>query len=128
VVENIDRGHLPALPHLSFSPRFAVSAQPGRVGCIVERAARKTENSLSGILLGSHKYEAVELQENDADDKTSRLVTIHEGVVADDTRRIERRHLNHIRMLNTGMMLAGPSQSRLQKPLIAQSRAASVGG
>ena len=49
-------------------------------------------------------------------------------MVADDARRIEHRHLNHVRLVGIGMVLEGASQSGLQKALIAQSRPAAVGG
>ena len=111
----------------SVSPTF-VDAQPGRVCRLIKRAARETKDGLGGILLACHEDEPVELKEKNARDKTSALVAVNEGMVADDARRIEHRHLNHVRPAGIGMVLERASQSRLQKAFIAQSRAAAVGG
>ena len=120
--------HSSSIVYPAVSPPFAVGAQPGRVRRLIERAAGETQDGLGGILLACYEDEAVELKEKDARNKTSPLVAVDERMVADDARRIERRHLNHVRMLGIGMMLAGSGQSRLQKTFIAQSRAAAVGG
>ncbi len=114
MVGNIDRGvRIPSLLYLSISPTFAVGAQPGRVGRLVERAAREAQDGLRGMLLAGHEAESVELKEEDACNKTSPLVAVHERMVADNARSIESCHRNHVRMLGIGMMLAGSSQSRL---------------
>ncbi len=112
----------------SVSSAFAVGAQPACVCRLIERAARKAEDGLSGTFLTRPEDEPVELKDKNARDKTSTLVAVNEGMVADDACRIEHRHLNQVRLLGIGMVLEGASQSGLQKAFIAQSRAAAVGG
>jgi len=116
--ERINRGHESAQVFLSVSPTLAVGAQPGRVCRLIERAAREAKDGLSGILLTCHEDEAVELEEKNARDKASALVTVDEGMVADDARRIEHRHLNYVRPVGVGVVLEGASHSGLQKAFI----------
>ena len=85
----------------------------------IEGPIRELQNRLCSIFLARGKAIAVEFEKQDAHYEASTLVAIDERVIAHNTCRIGRRHIDHVRALGIGILLLRAGQCRLQQPPIA---------
>jgi len=108
----------------SIAPR--VSPQPRGVGSFIELAGCQCHHSLSGIFLCGFEVEAVEFEEEDTNHKAGALVAIDKRMVADDASRVKRRHLDDIRRVRIGVVLAGTGEGGVQQPSITQPSGAAM--
>ena len=113
---------LPSPPSLSFHVR----AHPGRERGFVECTGGKAQHCLRGIFFAGDQTIAIHFQKQDADNKAGALVSVDEGMVADDTRCIGGSQLYNVGPLAIRVKLLGPREGGLQQPFVAHPRRASV--
>ena len=111
---------------LSFPPALHVSPQPCTIRSFIELACCHVHDGLSGIFFAGVEIEAVEFEEKNSYDKAGAFVAIYKRMVANDTGCVQGSQLNNAGRAGIGMVLAGPGQSGLQKPLVSHSRSATV--
>jgi YD repeat-containing protein len=120
-----ERGQCKATEVL-FPSAHHVAPEERAVIRFIHSAGRKLQNRLCGIFLACDKAIAVEFEKQDADHEARTLVAIKERVVAHNTRRIGRRHVDDVSGLCIGMLLLGTGQRGLQQPAIAQTSSPAV--
>jgi hypothetical protein len=99
----------------------AACPEPGNVASLIERARGDRHDGLCSVSLASLEVEAMELEKQDTDHETSWLVAIDKGMVLDNSRRVEGGHFDDPGRTSVGVVLTGPRESGLQRPLIANT-------
>jgi|SRR5271169_3543872 len=99
----------------------AACPEPGNVASLIERPRGQPHDGLCSVGFAGLEVEAVELEKEDTDHKTSSLVTIDKGMVLDNSRCVEGGHFDDAGRTSVGVVLAGPRESGLQQPLIANT-------
>jgi hypothetical protein len=112
---------LAGLP-LAPAPSPDISSQPGCVRGFIELTGSQRKNSLSRVFLAGGEIEAVKFEEQNPNHEPGSLVAIDEGMVADNPSGVKRRHFDDVGSSRISVVLAGPGESRVQKPSLAQSR------
>src|ERR1700730_5119712 len=72
------------------------------------------------------KVNPVQYQEENTDHKPCPLVAIDKRMIANDARRVQRRHFDDAGGVGTGVVLSWPGKSRFQQARIAKSDRASM--
>lgn len=99
---------------------------PNGKRCLRHFSRCKLHNSLSRVLLVGGKSMAVQFKKQNADDETCALVSIDEGVIANDADDVGNCEIDDIRGIAVGVKLLGPGKRGFEKSLAAYSRSTSV--
>ncbi len=87
-------------------PASNVGPQPSGKCGFIERTCSKIQDGLSGVFLACFEVEAVKFKEQNTDNESGPLISIYEGMIADNTGCIQRGHCDDVGTVGVRMMLA----------------------
>lgn len=102
-----------------------VGGEESGIGRLVDRPGGPRQHDLRRLRFVGVEVMAVQLEKEDAEQKTRALVAVDERMIADDRSRVERRELDDAGRLVLGGPLSRPGQGRFQQgPVTHTGRAA----
>ena len=96
-----------------------ISSKEGGEAFFVELTRSQAQYSLSSILFAGRESIPIQFEEQDAHDEARALVAIEEGMIANDARRVGRRHLDSVGLRSVGPYLLCPRQSGFEQGVVA---------
>jgi len=117
-------------PFPAFAGRFAlhVATQPVSEGFFIEFSCRQSKHCLCGIFFTSAQTKTIHFQEQYPQKKPGSLISVEEGMVADDACGVGSRQFYDVGIIAIGVNLLRTGEGRLQKAFIAHARCSAVDG